>query len=344
MKRNTTITFLLTLVLFVVPQSGKSEEFRKVGTSAAQFLKVGVGARALAMGGAFESIADDASTVYWNPAGITNISRTTWTFTHTDWLVDTGHDFSAVIVPLNESSVLGLSINAMTIGEEEITTESEPTGTGQFWNAQGIAAGLSYARQMTDRFSMGGTVKYISERIWNESASAVAVDVGTYLDTKFKGIVIGMSFTNFGNSMQLSGRDLIREHDPNEANSLNANVETRLYAEPWPLPTCFTIGTSIELIGDGQNFIQSETSRLILAVNGSHPNDDSEKLNIGFEYAFRNLGFIRGGYSQGFDLVDYSVGAGLRLNVYGRDLMLDYAYIPYGDFTNVQTFSISSGF
>lgn len=344
MKHKTTISILLIIVMVFSPGQGRSEEFRKVGTAAAQFLKVGVGARAIAMGGAFESIADDASAVYWNPAGITNVKRITWTFAHTDWLVDTGHDFSALVMPLNSSSYLGLSINAMTIGDEEITTESDPTGTGQFWNAQGLAAGLTYGRRMTDRFSLGATVKYVSERIWNESASAVAVDVGTYLDTKYKGLVIGMSFTNFGNSMQLSGRDLIREYDPNEANSLNANVETRLYAEPWPLPTCFKIGTSMELIGNGDNYIQSEFSRLLIAVNGTHPNDDSEKLNMGFEYSYRDMGFIRGGLSRGYDLQTHSFGAGMKINAFGRDLMFDYAYAPYGDFTNVQTFSISSGF
>jgi len=343
-KKYTMIWMLVSTLMITLPQVGRAEEFRKVGTSVAQFLKVGVGARALAMGGAFESVADDASSVYWNPAGITNLKRTTWTFAHTNWLVDTGHDFSALVLPLNANSYLGLSINAMTVGDEEITTESDPTGTGQFWNAQGVAAGISYARRMTDRFSLGASVKYISERIWNESASAVAVDIGTYLDTRYKGIVIGMAFTNFGNNMYLAGRDLIREYDPNEANSLNANVDVRLHTEPWPLPTSFKIGTSMEIMGKGDRILPSENNRLILAVNGTHPNDDSEKLNVGCEYAYHDLAFIRGGYSSGYDLSKYSYGAGLKLTFYGQDLMIDYAFVPYGDLASVQTFSISSGF
>jgi len=345
MKKKYTMTWLLiSLYVLGVPNTIFAEEFRKVGTSAAQFLKVGVGARALALGGAFESVADDASAVYWNPAGITNLDRTTWTFTHTNWLVDTSHDFSALVLPLNSSSYLGLSINAMSVGEEEITTESDPTGTGQFWDAQGLAAGITYGRQMTDHFSIGASVKYITERIWNESASAIGLDIGTYLDTKYKGIIIGMAFTNFGSSMQMTGRDLIREYDPNEANSLNANVDVRLHTEPWPLPTCFKISTSIEVMGRGDRLLQSDVSRVTLAVNGTHPNDDSEKLNIGCEYAFREMLFVRGGYSNGYDLNQYSYGAGMKINLYSQYLMLDYAMVPYGDLATVHTFTISSGF
>ncbi len=345
MKKQTGIIgFLFLFIVITLPVNVAGEEFRKVGTSAAQFLKVGVGARAISMSGAFESVANDASAVYWNPAGITNVGRTSWTFAHTNWLVDTGHDFSALVLPLDGSSFLGFSVNAMTVGDEEITTESDPAGTGQYWNAQGLAAGITYARRMTDQFSLGTTVKYISERIWNESATAIAIDIGTYLDTKYNGIVIGMAFTNFGNNMQLTGRDLIREYDPNEANSLNANVDTRLHTEPWPLPTCFKISTSIELIGKKDRFIQSEANRLTLAVNGTHPNDDSEKLNVGGEYAFREMLFLRGGYSSGYDLSKFSYGAGLKVNLYGRFLSIDYAYAPFGDFSDIQTFSLSSDF
>ncbi len=339
-----TICWLTLTAIILLPQTTRAEEFRKVGTSVAQFLKIGVGARALAMGGAFQAVADDASSVYWNPAGMTLTQDMTWTFNHTDWFMDTSHDFSSLVLPLKRGSYLGLSINVMSIGDEEITTEENSSGTGQYWDAMGLAAGVSYARKMTDRFSLGATVKYISERIWNESASSVAIDVGTILKTDYKGLVIGMSFTNFGNNMQLAGRDLIREYDVNDKNTLNAPVDTRLHTEPWPLPVCFTIGTSIELIGAGDRFINSASNRLTLAFNGTHPNDDSEKLNIGAEWSFNNVVYLRGGYSAGYDLSEFSGGAGLKLGAYGRDLVIDYAVVPYGDLGIVHTYTISSNF
>ncbi|MFH1851789.1 MAG: PorV/PorQ family protein [Candidatus Neomarinimicrobiota bacterium] len=342
--RNKIIGWFVIVILLVPTYRLSAEAFRKVGTSSATFLRVGVGARALAMGGAFEALASDATTVYWNPAGMANSSGISWVFDHADWFVDTSHDFSALMIPINRGSYLGFSINMMRVGEEEITTEADPKGNGQYWDATDLCLGISYARRMTNQFSLGMTVKYISERIWNETASAVAMDVGTYLNTGYKGIVIGMSFTNFGNNMQLAGRDLIREYDPNAANTLNANVDTRLHTEPWALPVCFKISTAIDLMGSGDRYLVSDNSRLTLAVNGVHPNDDSEKLNIGMEYAWRELVFLRGGYNSGYDLPEFSWGGGLKLDLYGRTFSLDYAFLPYGDLKNVQHFTISSNF
>ncbi len=339
-----TICWLTLTAIMALPHLTRADEFRKVGTSVSQFLKIGVGARALSMGGSFQAVADDASAVYWNPAGMTRTEGISWTFNHTNWFLDTNHDFSSLVLPLRHGSFLGLSINVMSIGEEEITTEENSSGTGQYWDAMGLSAGVSYARRMTDKFSLGATVKYVSERIWNESAATVAIDVGTYLDTDYKGIIIGMSFTNFGPNMQLSGRDLIREMDLNEANSLNSPVDTRLHTEPWPLPVCFTIGTSVELIGSGDRFINSARNRLTLACNGTHPNDDSEKLNIGFEWAFNEMVFLRGGYSTEYDLSELSGGAGIKVGAYGRDLLIDYSIVPYGDLGIIHTYTISSNF
>lgn len=345
MKKYIKIICWLSITAFIlVPKTVQGEEFRKVGTSAAQFLKIGVGARALSMGGAFQAVANDASSVYWNPAGMTRTDQVSWIFNHTDWFLDTSHDFSSLVLPLRRGSYLGLSINVMTIGKEEITTEENSAGTGHYWDALGLSAGISYARRMTDKFSIGTTVKYVTERIWNESASSVAVDVGTILDTGYKGVVIGMSFSNFGSSMQLSGRDLIRELDLNEANSLNAPVDSRLHTEPWPLPVCFSIGTAIEIVGQADRIVYSDNQRLTLAVNGTHPNDDSEKLNMGMEWAINETVFLRGGYSYGKDLSDFSGGAGIKIGAYGRDMLFDYSIVPYEDLGIVHTYTISSTF
>lgn len=126
-------------------------------------------------------------------------------------------------------------------------------------------------------------------------------------------------------------KDKIPENDPNEANTLNASIDIRPHTEPWPLPVCFKISTSIELIGPGDRVISSESTRLLLALNGEHPNDDSEKLNLGFEYAFKDLLFLRSGYSTGYDLPELSYEAGIKLIAYGRNLSIDYSFTPYGE-------------
>lgn len=341
-NKNNIIKIIISLTLFFTFSYG--ETFRKVGTSVGQFLKIGVSARALAMSGAFESIANDASTIYYNPAGMVNVDNISWIGNHTNWLLDVSHDYTAVLIPVSKNSAIGLSANSLTMDEEEITTEENPHGTGFYWDANDIAVGVSYARKMTDFFSIGITGKYIAQNIWRETASTFALDVGTYLNTGFKGLIIGMSYKNFGGSLQLSGIDLMREYDPNENNTLNSNVDTRLHTEKWTLPVSFNISTSMEVIGRGNRLIQSENSSLICAVTGSHPNDDSEKLDFGFEYGLKDFLFLRFGYGLGYDLPTYSYGGGIHLNIGDRVFAFDYAYVPYGDFNDVQHFTISSTF
>lgn len=320
------------------------QTFRKVGTSAAQFLKIGVGARSLALSSAFGAIANDASTIYWNPAGMVTLQKISWTGSYANWIADISHQFSGLVIPLKGGSAFGMSATFTSMGEEEITSEIAPRGTGFFWDASDVAVGLSYARWMTDRFALGITVKYVSQKIWNESASTFAVDMGTYLRTKFKGIVIGMCFSNFGGSLQLKGRDLIREYDPNPANTLNANVDTRLHTEPWPLPVNFRVGVAIDLIGNDDNLIILPDNRMTIAVDGNHPNDDTEKLNFGWEYAWKETFFARIGYGLGYDLAKYTYGGGLKFKVGNSNFIFDYALAPFNDLGNIHYFTVGLDF
>jgi len=338
--------FITMLILnLILASTVNAKTFRKVGTSAAQFLKIGVGARAQALSGAYGAVANDANATYWNPAGIVTLNNISWTGSHTNWFADISHQFTALVLPMGNSSALGFSATFVTMDEEEITTETNPQGTGYFWDASDIAVGLSYARWMTDRFALGMTIKYVSQKIWNESASTFAVDVGTYLKTGYKGIIIGMSFSNFGGSLQMQGRDLIREYDPNPDNTLNANVDTRLHTEPWPLPVNFRVGIALDVIGVGDKFVSSENSRFTLAIDGTHPNDDSEKLNFGVEYGWQEIFFARFGYGLGYDLVEFTYGGGLKFKLNNSaTFVFDYALAPCGDLDYVHHFTIGLEF
>jgi len=319
-------------------------EFSKVGTSAAQFLKIGVGARAVAMGNTFGAMANDVNTIYWNPAGMVNIPNIAWSGSYTDWFADIAHQYTALVIPIKGNSALGFSATFVTMDEEMITTEENPQGTGYSWDATDIAVALSYARSMTDRFALGVTVKYISQRVWNESASTLAFDLGTYLNTGYNGITIGMCFSNFGGSLQLQGRDLIREYDANPDNSLNSNIETRLNTQEWPLPVNFRVGVSMEIMGQGDRLITSSENRFTIAVDGNHPVDDNALLNVGMEYAWSELLFARMGYRTGHDLNDFSFGGGLKFQITGARFICDYALAPYGELDDVQYFSVGLEF
>lgn len=336
---------IIVFVHFLILHYCNAGETTKAGTAAAQFLKIGVGARAQATGGAFVAVAGDISSLYWNPAGIANISKICWSGTYTNWLADLTHQFSGLIIPLNGNSVVGLSATFLSMGAEEITTLEEPSGTGLFWDASDLAAGISYATQLTDFFSIGITGKYIYQRIYHETASTIALDVGTLLQTPFHGLRIGMSFTNFGGDLQLNGRDLMRGYDLNPSNSRNDAVDARLGTEPWPLPVNFRVGIALELMGNRpENFWQTRHHQILFLMDANHPNDATENVCTGFEYtAFRKFA-LRGGYQINTDLVSFSFGGGLKIPLRTSIVTIDYALANFSEFNYVNYFSISMDF
>jgi hypothetical protein len=170
------------------------------------------------MGGAFVASANDASAAFWNPGALSKLPRSEFIASYTDWLLGTNHNYVSIAIKLGDDNAFALSFNQLDYGEEEITTELQPDGTGQNWDAADIAIGLTYARNLTDRFSIGGTLKYISSRIWNESASAFALDVGLLFQTELEGLSLGMNIANFGTEMQLDGPDLFQAIDIDESN------------------------------------------------------------------------------------------------------------------------------
>src|SRR5690606_28394911 len=192
---------LLVSLIFLASSLVYSQS--KVGTTAANFLTIPVGPRATSMGSAFTAIANDATSAFWNPSGLSRMTRSEFTASTAEWLVGTRLNWIGLAYKLDENNSIGISVNQLDYGEEDITTPEQPTGTGEKWSASDIAVGLSYSRNLTDRFSIGGTVKYISQQIWNESASAFALDIGLLFHTELEGLRLGMNISNFGTEMQL---------------------------------------------------------------------------------------------------------------------------------------------
>ncbi|MDT8324249.1 MAG: PorV/PorQ family protein, partial [Bacteroidota bacterium] len=167
---------LLALLVAALPFAVRAQS--KVGTTAAQFLGIGVGPRAVAMGGAYVAMGDDASAMYWNPGGLSRIGHSQVVASHTGWLVDTDLNWVGLTLALDASNAIGISLTQLDYGEEKVRTVVMPEGTGARWTAQDLAFTITYARSLTDRFSIGGSFKYITQQIWNESASTIAFDVG----------------------------------------------------------------------------------------------------------------------------------------------------------------------
>jgi len=338
MKKFITLLIIITLQAVII-----AGDFSKVGTTSAQFLKIGVGARAMGLGGSFTALANDVSTLYWNPAGITNLRGFSFAVTHTEWFADISHDFVGIVYPLSSSDVIALNVVALNTGEQEVTTVTQPEGTGIFYDVSDLAIGLSYARVLTDRFSVGLTVKYIQQNMYNESANTFAVDIGTYLRTGFHDLIIAMNMSNFGGSMQLEGRDLITITDLNNQVSGNYNPDAQLKTEPWPLPLIFRVGIAMDLVGGNDPIVASENNRFTLAIDGVHPNDNTEKLNIGGEYAWNENVFARLGYKINYDVEEWTFGVGLKFDIGSNQVGFDYALVDFNDLGKVSQISLELG-
>lgn len=315
--------------------------FDKVGSTSAQFLKMGVGARSMGMGGSFVGLANDASALFWNPAGMIYSSGIHTLFSHNDWALDISHDFIGTIIPVKNSGRLGISFSALTMGEKEITTVYEPDGTGLYYSVMDLSMGASYAQMISDRLSYGLTFKYIRTSAHNESASTVAFDIGSILRTAFHNLKIGMALSNFGGELQYKGRDLIGKTDVDEGLDGNQLTDATLATESWPIPLMIRIGISVDLLGMNDAFIKNHFNRITLVMDAEHPNDSHEHLNIGCEYSYKDLIFLRGGYRINYDENSATFGAGIQSHIFGiGDVSFNYSLLPFGPFGNTNQVSI----
>ena len=330
------ILCLLLGVNYSLGQTGKN--VTKVGMSAAPFLEIGVGARAIGMGGAFTGTANDASALYWNPGGLAGIKRTEIILVHTDWLADLQFEFAGVALPLGRIGTFGISVTSLHMDDMKVTTIDYPQGTGEYFSANDLALGISYGFSLTDRFSIGFTGKYIHQQIWKEKAHGFAIDIGTLFVTGFRGMRIGAVLTNFGTDMRMAGDDLLIYYDLDpikEGN--NERTFAELKTDSWPLPLTFQIGFALDVFN-------SKWSSLTLALDAVHPSDNSESIHLGAEYGVQDWIFIRGGYRDLF-LHDgeggLTLGGGVLAKFLGNfQVKTDYAFTDFGRLENVHRFSI----
>jgi hypothetical protein len=325
-------------VLLVVQSSAQS----KVGTTAAQFLGISVGGKATSMGDAFVASAEDVSTIYWNPGAFAASGKSELMFSNTNWLANTKFRWFGFMLNLDGTNAVGVSLTNLDYGEDEVNTVLLPDGTGERWTAQDVALAVSYSRRLTDKFSMGGSVKYISQTIWNESASTIAFDLGLLFVTGFHDMRLGMSFSNFGGDMTLDGRDLLQRVDIDPANSgSNKTLVGKLKTDPWPIPLFFRVGAAMDVIKNDQMI-------LTVAADAVRPNDNVEYVNVGGQLGWNNLIFLRGGYRSLFkqDAEEgLSLGAGVRYNFEGlATLEVNYAYSQFGLFGNLNTIALAVSF
>jgi len=315
----------LILILGFLPASifanGKTAQTKM------QFLKISPSARAAALADAFTSIAGDANAIFYNPAGMAFCDGLNVMVNKNDWLADIGH-FSAVIsYKAGNWGTFSLNTISMDYGEFQRTVIDEHAwlgyeSLGTFSIAE-YAFGFGYAKNITNRFSLGGQVKYIYQNLgavesWSNVGTSferhiqgdyiddiVAFDLGTYYDTGYNGIIIAMSMQNFANS---------------------------------PIPLTFRYGMSALLNKFFWNTLPEHVLRLNMDL--IQTKDYSDGYQVGLEYGWLDKIFLRGGYKLNYSEENLNLGVGLKSVISGLQVSIDYAYTEFELLGYVNRFSL----
>ena len=262
--------FIITgLVLFTSLYS----QYR-YGTTAANFLEIGTSSRAVSMGEAYVSLADDVNSAYWNPAGLAYVKGLEFGVSNQDWVVGITHSTFAAAIDMGSYGTISTWFTDFDYGSTEVTNILNQNGTGEYFNANELSAALSYGRNLVDWFSFGASIKMISSNIWHSAARATVLDLGVIVKTNFfsitndreNGMNIGMSISNYGSKMRYDGIDLINPIDILENENGNyENVIGQYRTQSWELPLIFRLGTSLKPV-------KNENQQLLLSFDVLHPN------------------------------------------------------------------------
>ncbi len=324
-------------------QIDNDETMEKAGIAAAQFLKISYDSRGSAMGNTGVSIPGGISSSFWNPAIIAHIKKNEFGFFSSDWFASIRIDYFGLAISNKKFGVIGFSMFSLSTPEDKVTTIYQPEGTGEKWKASDLSLSLSYARALSDDFSIGGSVKFIQQKIWHASAYTFAGDIGVLFTTPFNGTRLGASLSNYGGKMQLSGRDqkLSLDPDPNNQGNvefINADYETDAFS----LPLLFRVGISNELI-------KTKNTSLIYSMDALYPSDGVEYLSTGAEIVFLEKYKIRAGlpsftFKNSIEGLTIGIGVIHGISKSSSNVGFDYSLSDFGPLGNVQKIYLNISF
>jgi hypothetical protein len=336
MRRNhstvTRVVVIATAVYIAAASVARAQLFPflggdRVGISAMAGLKIAPDARGAAMAGAMAAIASDPSAAFWNPAALADGS-TGAIASYAPYHASTEHTFATAHYAIDEDNHVAVSAMRFGVPEMKVTTETQPFGTGETFSARDVWAAVSYARRFTEQFSAGLTLRFADESIAGLSARAVLVDAGTLYHTGLGSLRFAVAVQNFGGQIRPTG-------------TLSGYEERGEVPSEYYPPTVFTIGFGYEIVDDS-------THRLTSALALNHPNDNSENLSLGLEYALSPFGddalaiAARAGARINSDDENFSFGAGVTLpEVAGVAVGIDYAFVNFRRLAPIQRFSAS---
>ena len=340
------------------------------GTTAAEFLLIPATARGAALGGSFSALSNDLGSMHYNPAGLALLDRPGVLATNVNYIADTKYVFGGFAAPFGGGSrAFGFSITTFGFSDQQVYTETDPTGTsGQVYSVAQTAIGMTYGQQFSDRFSAGITAKYIRDQLGDVSGSSVAVDLGTSFHSSLGGKAIRAAFVinNLGGNIRHRGTPLdvlVERQEPIGQQPVPQEpARAQLETKDWSLPVSFRVAMAYDAFA-------TASSRLTLLGEFDQPNNSEPGFNLAGEYnvTLGHSGFslagrlgmtyaaddnmdvpaagtaTYAGFESGLSGTQYrvSAGGGLRYARNNFGLGFDYAYRSYGLLGSVNMLGVS---
>jgi hypothetical protein len=315
------------LMMMVLPASA----LEKVGTTSMQVLKIPVGVRGIGMGNAMVSETEGADAVWWNPGAMVNLKKNQLSLSQINMPADIQLNAISYVRALGDYEAISLHMINLFTDDMPVRTVDNPEGTGEKFNASDFILGAGYARRMTDRFSLGGNFRYLHSALDDVNFNGFAFDLGTLYRTGLRSLNLGMSIQNLGQDAKYDGNFL----DYREAGRNDEDPTLEDY-EGAALPTIFRLGVSFDALEmfELKSKEKSSPHGAIIAIEMDHPNDNQERLNLGGEYGYNDMFFLRIGGKFGYDEESFAGGFGLKFQVMGDYwFQCDYAYQHMGRIT-----------
>jgi len=355
-----------------VPTVGDTRRNSGAGTTAAEFLLLGAGARGVAIGPAYAAIARDVESLYYNPAGLPLMDGIEASVSTMPYFADMSYIWGGLAMPLAGGEYgFGISIANFGFSDAALYSEADPENESeQTYNVSQTMLGLSFAHAFIDRFSGGFTLKFISDQLGQTSATAFALDIGTNYHAELAGRPIAMSLViqNLGTSLKHSGAGLnFQEFPGGDDNTVPSRPvdpsPARWEAASSAIPVVFRVGLSYDVVSAGANRLS-----LLGEFNEQYNNDPS--FGGGAEWAWAPedgpiAASLRGSYAyqpdnslssreereageslsvedEGMD--GLTLGGGLRYNL-GESLQVraDYAWRHWGVLGTRNMFTVAFG-
>lgn len=337
------------------------------GTTSAEFLLFGAGARGTALGGAFSAIATDPSALYYNPAGIALMPRAGAMVGTYDYVAETRYSWGGIAFPFSGGTrAVGLQVGTFGFKDQPVYTAAQPEGTGSVYSVSQTVAGLTFAQNFSDRFSAGITAKGVFDNLGEASGQAFALDFGTSFHAQLSSHPIRFAFIvqNLGSNLSYSGSalqvDAGRDPIPGEEDIPQNPQPAEFRTKDFPLPTLFRVGLAYDLITGDNN-------HLTLLSDFNQPNNNGAGFSAGGEWMSQQLGgspfgfALRGSYSfapaNNLDPADpattaladeerlqgLALGGGLNYGSDNFNLGVDYAWKYLGVLGGTNFFSLTLG-